>query len=137
VAESAAGYVEQIDFDLLFLYLGWPDECGHIHGWMSDPYLDAVTNADRCLGLVLDTLRRRGEVTTLVLSDHGGHDRTHGTDREEDITIPWILNGPGVRAGRVLREPVRIYDTCPTLAHLLEVKPSVEWDGRVVEEALG
>jgi predicted AlkP superfamily pyrophosphatase or phosphodiesterase len=137
VAETAAGYLERVDFDLVFLYLGWPDECGHIHGWMSEPYLEAIANADRCLRVVRDRWISLGvQFTTLVLSDHGGHERTHGTDRYEDMTIPWILHGPTVRQGHTLTEPVRIYDTCPTVAHLLHLKPSPEWDGRVVTEAL-
>jgi predicted AlkP superfamily pyrophosphatase or phosphodiesterase len=136
IAESAASYSRQIDFDLLFLYLGWPDECGHLHGWMSSAYLQAITHADRCLALVRETMRERGEVTSLVLSDHGGHERTHGTDCPEDMTIPWVLNGPGVKPGHVIREPVRIYDTCPTLAHLLGLKASREWDGHAIRDAL-
>jgi predicted AlkP superfamily pyrophosphatase or phosphodiesterase len=141
VAELACLFLPRLDFDLLFVYFGWPDECGHKHGWMSAPYLEAIANADRCLGRVLDTLEslgRAGETTTLVLSDHGGHERTHGTDRDDDILIPWILHGPGVRSGHVLEPseaPVRIFDTCVTLAHVLGLQPSVEWDGAVITGA--
>jgi predicted AlkP superfamily pyrophosphatase or phosphodiesterase len=139
VAEMAVRYLEQIDFDLLFVYFGWPDECGHRRGWMSREYLDAVSNADRCLGEVLAALarlRRADETVTLVLSDHGGHDRTHGTDCEEDMRIPWVLHGPGVRPGGEIQSPIRIYDTCVTLAHLLGLAPARQWEGRVVSEAL-
>jgi predicted AlkP superfamily pyrophosphatase or phosphodiesterase len=138
VAELAIDALECHDLDLLFLYFGWPDECGHRHGWMSPPYLEAVANADRCLGRVLAAVERldqAGATTTLVLSDHGGHDRTHGTDRDEDMLIPWVLHGPGIRAGYEIREAVRIYDTCVTLAHVLGLTPSREWEGREVREA--
>jgi arylsulfatase A-like enzyme len=76
------------------------------------------------------------ETVTLVVSDHGGHGRSHGTDCDEDMTIPWILHGPGVRPGTALDGGIRIYDTCPTLAHLLGLPASPAWDGRVVDEAL-
>lgn len=137
VARAAAEQVKQAPFDFLFLYLGYTDECGHAHGWMSRPYLDAIANADRCIAHVLDACASGGrEVTVLVQSDHGGHDRSHGTDRPEDMTIPWVLNGPGVHSGRVLDAPVRIFDTCPTLAALLDLAPAREWEGRVITEAL-
>jgi predicted AlkP superfamily pyrophosphatase or phosphodiesterase len=139
VAQSAIQYLSHLEFDLLFVYFGWPDECGHKHGWMSAPYLEAISHADSCLESVLEALGQKGvgeETTTLVLSDHGGHERTHGTDREEDIRIPWVLHGPGVRKGYAIQEPVRIYDTCVTLAHLLGLNPSPEWEGRVITEAL-
>jgi predicted AlkP superfamily pyrophosphatase or phosphodiesterase len=138
IAELAANAVAGSDFDFLFVYFGWTDECGHRDGWMSPPYLEAIANADQCLGRVLTAITEQGwadETTTLVLSDHGGHARTHWTDADEDMLIPWILHGPGVRPGCELAAPVRIYDTCVTLAHVLGLSPSPEWEGRVVVEA--
>ena len=138
VAEAAAEYAARIPFDLLFVYFGWPDECAHKYGWMSEPYLEAVSNADACLGHVLAALERLGraeETVTLVLSDHGGHGRTHGTDMDEDMLIPWVLHGPGVRSGHEIQASVRIYDTCVTLAHVLGLEGCPEWEGRVVLEA--
>jgi predicted AlkP superfamily pyrophosphatase or phosphodiesterase len=139
VAELAAHYLARIDFDLLFVYFGWPDECAHLQGWMSEPYLRAVGHADACLGLVLDQVEKLGradQTTTLVLSDHGGHGRTHGTDCEEDMRIPWVLHGRGVRPGHEIEGPVRIYDACVTLAHILGLPHCREWEGRVVRETL-
>jgi predicted AlkP superfamily pyrophosphatase or phosphodiesterase len=136
VARSAVQHLTKEPFDFLFIYLGYTDECGHANGWMSQPYLDAVANADRCISHVLEACAGTGrEVTILVQSDHGGHGRSHGTDRADDMTIPWILCGPNVRAGHTLETPVRIFDTCPTLAALLELPHAREWDGRVVTEA--
>jgi len=140
VAEAACAYSERLDFDLLFVYFGWPDECAHRYGWMSGEYLDAIANADACLGQVLATLERLGravETTTLVCSDHGGHERTHGTEMDEDMLIPWILHGPGVPVGREIRGEVRIQDTCVTLADALGLTPAPQWEGRVVTEAYG
>jgi predicted AlkP superfamily pyrophosphatase or phosphodiesterase len=139
VAQLATTFLRRLDLDLLFVYFGWPDECGHKHGWMSTPYLEAIANADTCLGTVLACLKELGreqETTVLVLSDHGGHARTHGTDSDEDMLIPWILKGPNVRSGYTIQAPVRIFDTCVTLAHLLGLPPSTEWEGRVITEAL-
>jgi predicted AlkP superfamily pyrophosphatase or phosphodiesterase len=136
VARAAAEHLRAEPFDFLFVYLGYTDECGHKHGWMSGPYLEAITNADRCIGYVLDACDRAGYATTaLVQSDHGGHERSHGTEMPEDMTIPWVLCGPGIRAGHTLETPVRIYDTCPTLAALLDIPPAREWEGRVITEA--
>ncbi|HZO90192.1 MAG TPA: alkaline phosphatase family protein [Chthonomonadaceae bacterium] len=136
VAQAAAEHVADQGFDFLFVYLGYTDECGHREGWMSRPYLQAIANADRCIGHVLEACERAGqEPIVLVQSDHGGHGRSHGTDGPEDMTIPWVLSGPGIRAGLRLDTPVRIYDTCPTLAALLGLPPAREWEGRVIEEA--
>lgn len=139
VADLACMALEWHDLDLLFVYFGWPDECAHKNGWMSRPYLDSIANADRCLARVLDkldSLNRLSETTVLVTSDHGGHERTHGTDSDEDMTVPWILSGAGVRQGHKIATQVRIYDTCPTLAAILGITASDIWDGQVISEAL-
>lgn len=135
IEEQAVAGIARFDLDVLFVYFGWPDECGHKTGWMSKPYLNAITHADACLGRVLEAVAARGwatETVTLVLSDHGGHERTHGTDSDEDMTIPWVLHGPGIGPREEITEPVRIYDTAPTLAHLLGIPLSPLWEGRVV-----
>ena len=139
VAAYAVEGIRKWDLDLFMVYLGWPDACAHQHGWMSEPYLEAISNADACIGRILEAIEDYGwaeETTTLVLSDHGGHERSHGTDRDEDMLIPWVLHGCGVRRGHQIEEQVFIYDTCVTLAHVLGCKPSPEWDGKVVSEAL-
>lgn len=138
VADLACDFIAREDFDLIFVYLGFTDATGHKHGWMSEEYFDAISNADACIGRVLNAIKERGgaeETTTLVLSDHGGHERSHGTESDEDMRIPWILHGPNVKRGYAIEEPVRIYDTCVTLAHVLGCPLSDQWDGRVVEEA--
>jgi predicted AlkP superfamily pyrophosphatase or phosphodiesterase len=140
VSEMAVNYIERIDFDFLFVYLGGPGAAGHDHGWMSEGYVEAVSNADRCVASVLGTIERlgrAGDTVTLVLSDHGGHERTHGTDCDEDMLVPWLLHGPGVRAGYEISEEVRLFDTCPTVAHLLGLPLHSSWDGRVITSALG
>jgi hypothetical protein len=51
------------------------------------------------------------------------------------MTIPWVLAGPGVRAGHALEGAVSLLDTAPTLAHLMGLTAHADWEGRVVAEA--
>jgi len=136
IAEVAAEHFQFESLDFAFVYLGWPDECAHPNGWMSTPYLEAIENADRCIGTVLEAVPDLADSTVLIQSDHGGHDRSHGTDRDEDMLIPWLLWGKGVHRGVSLNGQVRIFDTCPTLAYFLGVPLAPEWEGRVVSEAM-
>ena len=136
IATAAETHLKREPYDFALIYFGWTDECAHRTGWMSDPYLRAIENADACVGQILQALPNPDEAIVLVMSDHGGHDRSHGTDRDEDMLIPWILSGRGVRPATELDGEVKIFDTCPTLAHLLGIPPAPEWEGRVVIEAL-
>lgn len=62
-------------------------------------------------------------------ADHGGHDRTHGTDSPEDMTIPFIIKGKDFKAGEKL-ENVSIKDIAPTAAKLLDIVPDQAWEGK-------
>jgi bifunctional non-homologous end joining protein LigD len=45
--------------------------------------------------------------------------------RVAPVTLPYLAEGP-----------VRIWDTCVTLTHVLGLQPSDQWEGRVVREAM-
>lgn len=131
VADAAVRHIGGLDF--AFVYFGWTDQSGHQFGWMSDEQIAAIENADACVGAVLASV---SDPTVILQSDHGGHERSHGTEMLEDMTIPWIASGPGIRKGHSIQSEVRTFDTCVTLGHLLGLTPAREWEGSVVEEAL-
>lgn len=133
IAQAANHYIKTEHPDFSFVYLGTVDVFGHIHGWMSDEYLQQLERADEALGLLLDNLAK--DVTVLVQSDHGGHGRTHGTDAPEDMTIPWMIKGPHIQQGYKIEKELSLLDTAPTIAHLLNMPASPQWEGRCVQEA--
>lgn len=82
-------------------------------------------------------------------ADHGGHDRTHGTDSPEDMTIPFIIKGKNFKVGEKISRPekrfqgrgkdfktgekpenVSIKDIAPTVAKLLGIAPDQAWEGK-------
>ncbi|MCL4858618.1 MAG: ectonucleotide pyrophosphatase/phosphodiesterase [Caldilineaceae bacterium] len=132
-ADAAVHYLSAVPLDFAFLYLGTVDTTGHRFGWMSDEYLRQVERIDRQLGRVLAALPEDAHV--IVQADHGGHERTHGTEMAEDMTIPWMAAGPQIRRGHTLQAPVSLLDTAPTLARLLGVAAHRDWEGRCVDEA--
>ncbi len=134
VVATAASLVGAGTYDFVFVYIGATDEIGHLHGWMSDAYLRQVEIADNQLGLLLDAMQPDDAI--LVEADHGGHERTHGTDSPEDMTVPWLLMGAGVKRGVRLQSTVTLLDTAPTLLTLLGVDYPHEWEGKPISESL-
>ena len=114
--------------DLVFLYMVETDEKGgHDSGWMTPTYLQYISDA-------IDNVRRvweayGDEYTILVTADHGGHDRAHGSDLPEDMTIPQFYLGKEFEAGKVLSN-VSLLDLAPTAAKLLQVAIPREWEGK-------
>ena len=91
IARIAAEHLAAEQPDFCFVYLGVVDIAGHNHGWMSAEYIEQIAIADRAIGILLrrlETANLLDRYFILVQSDHGGHDKTHGTDMPEDLTIP-------------------------------------------------
>jgi predicted AlkP superfamily pyrophosphatase or phosphodiesterase len=114
-------------FDFAFVYLGCTDTAGHRHGWLSAEYMHTLENADRCIGRILEVVPAASRV--VIASDHGGHGTSHGSDTPEDMTVPLVFNGLGIKPGK-LSVPVSTLDIAPTLAHLAGLTPPGEWLGR-------
>lgn len=131
-ADAAIHHLPTLPADFIFLYFGTVDTTGHRHGWMSDEYLRQAERVDRQLGRVLAALPDNLHV--LVQADHGGHDRSHGTELAEDMTIPWIVAGPSIRRGHTIDSDVSLLDTAPTLARILALPAHRDWEGRAVAE---
>jgi len=127
---GAGEWLAEHDFAFAFVYYGAADVAGHEHGWMSAEYMERVHAADRAVGRLLTKLPSHTNV--IVLSDHGGHERTHGTDCDEDVTIPVILHGPELKAGRTLTSPVSILDIAPTITTWMGIPKPPEWEGSAI-----
>ncbi|MDZ4771172.1 MAG: alkaline phosphatase family protein [Chloroflexota bacterium] len=134
IVAHAAPIVAAGVYDFTFIYLGTIDIAGHWHGWMSDGYLAQVQKIDALVGTLIDAVT--DDAVMILQADHGGHDRFHGTEEPEDMTIPWIMLGAGVRAGHTIARDVNLLDTAPTIAHLLGLSAPREWEGTPVVEAL-
>jgi len=134
IAEAAVKYLPLHNLDFAFVYFGVIDIAGHVYGWMSDGYIEQVERTDEYVGMVLDAVLPGA--TVIIHADHGGHDRDHGTDRPEDMTIPWLIGGAGVKRGYQIQKQVTLLDTAPTIAHLLGIPRPADWEGEVVAEAL-
>lgn len=132
VADEVVRVMPREAFDFAFIYFGTVDTFGHMFGWMSPQYLAQLERVDTQLGRALAALPADAHI--IVQADHGGHERNHGTDLPEDMTIPWMAVGPTVRAGYAIQSDVSLLDTAPTLARMLGLKASSQWEGRCVDE---
>jgi len=136
--DVAAKYIEAHKPTFLFVWFGDLDGAGHKYGWLSPEQLAKMSDVDRGLDKVLGALDRAGirsSTLVVVTSDHGGHGKNHTGGTDEDVTIPWIAAGPGVRKGYEIQRTVNTYDTAATVLFALGVAAPKEWDGKPVTEA--
>lgn len=122
---AALDYIAAEAPDFVFLYIAQPDDAGHRCGWMSAEYLKVVYGVWDCVQSVVQTVGTDYDI--VVTADHGGHDRIHGTDMEEDMNIPVLLHLTQPAALR--QEPVSILDIAPTICALMGVRTARDWEG--------
>lgn len=132
LAEAAISYIKSDKPDFVFLYMVETDQKGgHDHGWMSEEYLkriyDAIENVKNVMEVAGD------EYTVIITADHGGHERIHGVNIPEDMTIPMLFVGPDFEPGKRLQN-VGLLDIAPTVATIMGIQIPREWEGKSIVE---
>lgn len=138
VAAAAAKYIIEQKPNLCFIHFADSDGAGHAHGWGSAQQIQAFADADAALKTLRDAVEQAGiaRKSTFILSaDHGGHDKTHGSNSPEDMTIPWIAWGAGTKLTYEIKDPVNTCDTAATALWLLDVPLPTGWDGKPMTSA--
>lgn len=129
VTENAIANIKEFGAEFSFVYFGMPDTIGHKYGWMGKEYDSAIRYCWKNATKLMDTLDE--EYAVIILADHGGHDRMHGTEEDTDMTIPVFIKGKGIKEGNEI-DGVRIIDVAPTICKLLGVESNIEWEGEAL-----
>jgi arylsulfatase A-like enzyme len=92
---------------------------------------DEITTVDKTIGQILDAIERlglKGQTYILYTTDHGTPGRNppltggKGTIWEGGLRVPFILAGPGIKAGACSHVRVSATDLFPTFADLAGIK---------------
>ena len=138
VARQAATYIVEHKPNLCFIHFADPDSVGHRSGWGSPQQLEAFAKSDAALDVVMKAISQAGiadQSVVIVTADHGGHGHTHGSKNPEDMEIPWVAWGKGVKRGFAITAPVSTCDTAATALWLLNVPCATKMEGAPVTSA--
>ncbi|MGV8880314.1 MAG: alkaline phosphatase [Sphingobacteriaceae bacterium] len=121
-----------------FLHFDDVDHAGHSAGHMTPVYLQSIAKADSLIGTVLKSIEQAGmknNTLVMIVADHGGINKGHGGETDEEITIPVIYYGKGVKKGYKIQQPVYQYDVAATIAFVLNLQVPYSWTSRPVKAA--
>jgi arylsulfatase len=101
-------------------------------------YWGLVTQVDRSVGVILDTLERVGLADNTIVvytSDHGDMMGSHHLVAktvmyEESTRVPWLIRAPGQRRQQVIENPVSQIDLVPTLLDLMGSEAGEDLPGK-------
>jgi len=134
LVEAAADYIRSQPPDIFFMQLDFIDGAGHSHGYRSNEYLKQIIATDVLVGKMIDAIRDAGvfgESLIILLSDHGGEGKSHGSDHPDCINIFWGCRGAGFQSGIEVENQIDIMDTAAIVAHALGLPAPDGWDAKV------
>ncbi len=126
--------------NLLFLDLNDVDETGHKYGHGTPEYYKAVEEADVVVGKVLKAVSKAGmadNTAIIIIADHGGIGKGHGGTTPQEVNVPFIITGAGIKKGYELKANPRNFDVTATAAKLLGLQIPDCWEGKEIKEIFG
>lgn len=123
----------------IFVYLGFIDGAGHEHGWGSPEYKAACIKTDEMVGKLMKAVENspmKDKMVIMFAADHGGINKGHGGITLDEMRIPFVMAGPGIKKNVNITDSTMIYDITSTIAKLLEVKQPQVWTGRPIVQGL-
>ena len=115
--------------DFLFVDLGDTDKNLHVFGCASPEHYAGIEWADQEIGRIEQALQKTEDqkIIRIVSADHGCHEGyipgvgigIHGDASIDDMEIPMIFAGPGIRQGETIYEEACLYDIAPTIVHAI------------------
>lgn len=122
-----------------FIQLDNVDHGGHHGGYRSDEYLKSVEKADSLVGVIVNQLKKAGlyeKTVIFIVADHGGIGTGHGGSTPDEMIVPLIICGKGIKKGYEIKHPVFIYDLAPTVASLLGFRLNGWVSGKPILDSL-
>ena len=136
--DQAIKYIRRHKKDKLFMFLYnvHTYHVGHTSQWMSPEYIRSIEEGDVQVGRMIDFLEKEGlleETHLMFITDHGGIGFGHGGVSIEEMTVPWVIKGPGIRKGFTITEANNTVNTASTVLRLFGVEQPLCWTGEVPE----
>lgn len=136
ITAVALNYIKKEKPLFTFIYYGLPEETATSKGFNSKEYYQSITDIDTEIGKIVADLQETKMIQNTILiitSDHGDV-FVHGGESKNEIEVPWIISGPGIKKNVLLETPNDLANTSPTIAKILGLKTSPEWIGKTLNE---
>jgi len=136
--ETAVRIIKKEKPFFTFIHVSEPDGVGHNIGHRTPAYYDTLQKVDVRIGKIVQAVKDAGienETIIIVTADHGGINKGHGGKSLDEVQVPWVINGPGIKKDHEIKDVIITYDTAATIAWILGLKMPQSWRGRAVAES--
>lgn len=136
-ADTAATIIKRDKPLFTFIHFSQPDVAGHTIGHRTPGYYKELESVDIRIGKIVQAVKDAGienETIIMITADHGGIGLEHGGKTTDEIFIPWIICGKGVKSNHEIKDVIMTYDTGATIAYILGLKAPQSWRGQPVKD---
>jgi hypothetical protein len=136
--EKATTYIKDKKPNFLFIHYDNVDHVGHHNGHKTQEFYEAVTHVDQLIGKIIQATKDAGtfnETVFIISADHGGIGYGHGGETIDEIEIPFLMYGKGIKKGYLIKNKIYTYDNAATVATLLGIEQPYAWIGKPVKTA--
>ncbi|WP_191967861.1 alkaline phosphatase family protein [Rhizosphaericola mali] len=136
--QLASACIQRSQPQFTFIHFDLVDHAGHTYGHGTSQYFDAVHIVDSLVGKICNVINKSPmskKTMIMIVADHGGIGMGHGGNSEQEVRVPMILSGYGIKKNYLVQEQVLNYDVAPTIAYALNVQPPYVWTGRPIKAA--
>ena len=90
--DLAEAFVGKPGPNFVFLHVSGLDFVGPEFGWLSAEYMEELSYIDEYLTPLVRLMREQKNYLIIITSDHGGHDKIHGSQHLDDFRLPFIAH---------------------------------------------
>ncbi|MDE6451953.1 MAG: alkaline phosphatase, partial [Odoribacter sp.] len=140
LCDTAVKYIKEKRPQLAAFCFDNPDHVGHQVGHDTPAYYEKLEELDGYVGRIVQAVKDAGmldETIFIVTADHGGIQKGHGGKSLQEMQVPFIISGKGVKAGHQIVSSVMQFDAAATIAYILGAEAPQVWIGRPVTEVFG
>ena len=128
----AESYIKERKPTLLAVCYDQLDHIGHQDGHDTPAYYKVLEHLDRQVGRIIQALKDAGiydDTIVMMTADHGGINKGHGGQTLEELEIPFIVCGKGIKTQGEISDVMMQYDTAATIAEVFRLKRPQAWRG--------
>ena len=132
LCNKAAAYIKDKKPQFVAVCFDQVDHTGHGVGHDTPDYYNTLASVDRQIGVIVQAVKDAGmwdNTVVILTADHGGIDKGHGGKTLQEMQIPFIVWGEGIKKGSRITEPMMQYDCAATIAEALGLERPQSWRG--------
>lgn len=104
----------------VFLHVSGLDFVGPAHGWLSPEYMEELSYIDEYLTPLIRIVKEQKNYLIIITSDHGGHERIHGSQHPDDFRLPFVIHSDRMEFESIQNSSYDVTDLKDILNRILQ-----------------